>query len=54
VREILVLYSAEIRADLLCREPDGSWPDSPFPLRPGGIVKLASLGFAVPIEAFYR
>ena len=33
VLEILVLHTADIRADLLRREQDGSWPDNP--LSPG-------------------
>jgi Uma2 family endonuclease len=52
--EILVLYTAEIRADLLRRQGDGVWPDNPIPLGSGDVVTLASLDFSAPLAAFYR
>jgi Uma2 family endonuclease len=54
VREILVIYSVEIRASLLRRKADGSWPDDPLPLKMGDTVTLESLGFTNPMAAFYR
>jgi Uma2 family endonuclease len=54
VREILVLYSEEIRADLLRREEDGTWPDNPLALTSGDDVTLESIGFSAPLAAFYR
>jgi len=54
VREILVLHTAEIRADLLRREDDGTWPDNPQVLQAGDIVALESIGLSAPIAAFYR
>jgi Uma2 family endonuclease len=54
VLEILVLHTADIRADLLRREQDGSWPDNPLSLAPGDAVTLESIDFSAPIEAFYR
>jgi len=54
VQEILVLYTAEIRADLLRRQADGLWPDNPRPIAAGGDVVLESIGFAAPLVAFYR
>jgi Uma2 family endonuclease len=54
VREILVLHTAEIRADLLRRQADGLWPDNPLPIVTGGDVVLESIGFAAPLVAFYR
>jgi Uma2 family endonuclease len=54
VREILVLYTAEIRIDLPRREANGSWPDNPVPLRLGDVVTLESINFSAPIAAFYR
>ncbi len=54
VQEILVLHTAEIRADLLRRQPDGTWPGDPLTLARDDHVTLASIGFAVPLAAFYR
>lgn len=54
VREILVLHTADVRADLLRREDDGSWPDNPLVLTPNDTVTLESIGFAAPLSAFYR
>ena len=54
VLEILVLHTAEGRADLLRREAEGAWPDNPLPLTPGDVVTLESIGFTAPLAAFYR
>jgi Uma2 family endonuclease len=54
VREILVLHTATIRAELLRREGDGAWPDNPLSVEPGDAVTLESIGFSAPIDAFYR
>jgi Uma2 family endonuclease len=54
VWEILVLHTADIRADLLRREEDGTWPDNPLTLTLGDTVTLESINFTAPIAAFYR
>jgi Uma2 family endonuclease len=54
VWEILVLHTAAIRADLLRREEDGTWPDNPTALTLGDDVALKSIDFTAPIAAFYR
>ena len=54
VQEILVLHTAEVRADLLRRQADGLWPDNPLPIVAGGDVVLEGIGFAAPLVAFYR
>jgi Uma2 family endonuclease len=54
IREILVVYTAEMRADLLRRQDDGAWPENPISLRGGDVVTLESIGFAAPLAAFYR
>jgi|ERR1700733_13962931 Uma2 family endonuclease len=54
VQEILVLHTAEVRADLLRRQADGSWPADPTPLGEGDTVDLESVGFAASLTAFYR
>jgi Uma2 family endonuclease len=54
VREILVLHTAELRADLLRRLENGTWPDNPMPLQRGDSLTLASIDFSAPLDAFYR
>lgn len=53
VREILILSSVEIAAELLRREADGAWPPSPTPIREGEIV-LETIGYRGPLAGFYR
>lgn len=54
VVEVLVLHTAEVRADLLRREADSTWPDNPVSLTLGDAVLLESIGFSAPLAAFYR
>jgi Uma2 family endonuclease len=54
VREILVLHTVEVRADLLRRDENGTWPDNPLTLMLGDTVTLASIDFTATITAFYR
>jgi Uma2 family endonuclease len=54
VAEILVLHTAEFRAQLLRRDQAGDWPDNPTKLTLGDDVELASIGFTVTLGAFYR
>ncbi len=53
VQEILILRTAEIGADLLRRQSDGSWPDQPTAVRDGPVT-LESIGFACDVRAPYR
>jgi Uma2 family endonuclease len=54
VQAILVLHTAQVRADLLVRSADGTWPDNAAALGPTDAVVLASIGFSAPLAAFYR
>ena len=54
VQEILVTHSTRLEAELLRRQPDGSWPDAPETIHPPGLLELASVGFSVPLIAIYR
>jgi Uma2 family endonuclease len=53
VREILVLHSTEVAAELLRRQPDGAWPEDPEPITSGDI-SLESIAFRAPLTALYR
>lgn len=54
VTEILVISSTAIEAELLRREPDGSWPPAAAPIGPGDTLRLDSIGLALPLRAAYR
>ncbi len=53
LREILILSSTAIRAELLRRGEDGSWPAAPALIEDGALT-LDSIGFTVPLAAIYR
>jgi Uma2 family endonuclease len=53
VREILVLHSTAIGADLLRRGADGNWPDRPDAIEQGDLT-LDSIAYSGPLAAFYR
>ena len=53
LREILVLRSTSIGAQLLRRGADGSWPDRPMTVTEG-VLDLESIGFQVELAALYR
>jgi Uma2 family endonuclease len=53
VREILLVRSTDVAAQLLRRQPDGSWPAQPQMIDQGGEIALESIGFAVPLIEFY-
>ena len=53
VREILVLWSASVGAQLLRRGTDGTWPDRPVMIT-AGVLELESIGFRVELAAVYR
>ena len=53
VQEVLVLHTVRIAADLLRRNPDGTWPAETAPLTTGDLV-LDSIGFRVPLAEIYQ
>lgn len=53
VREILVISSIAISAEILRRRPDGTWPEQAESIKSGDL-RLESIGYVVPLEAFYR
>ncbi len=52
VREILVLKSAAIGAEILRRSDDGSWPREPERLAEGELL-LSSIGLPLPLADLY-
>lgn len=53
VQEILVLRTVSIGAEILRRQPDGTWPERPLSLE-GGELALESIGFRVALSDLYR
>ena len=53
VAEIAVLGSTEVSAEVLRRRPDGTWPERPDAVGPGGELRFESIGFAAPLAAAY-
>lgn len=53
LREILLLSSTEIRADLLRRDQQGNWPADARVITDGDLT-LDSIGLTLPLGAIYR
>ena len=53
VREIVVVHSTRVFAELLRREADGNWPAEPEEIGPDGTLRLDSIAFACPLSAVY-
>lgn len=54
VREILLVRSTHIAAELIRREPDGSWPANFVPIAKEAPLVLDSLDFSCPLAALYE
>ncbi len=53
LREVLVVDSEAIGAELLTRLSDGLWPEDPTRMGPGDDLMLDSIGLRVPLAALY-
>ena len=53
LREILILSSTAIRADLLRRDGEGQWPARPLVIETGDLT-LETIGLTVPLASLYR
>ena len=54
VREILLVRSTEIAAELLRRQSDGTWPEQPELIGSAGGIVLDSIGFGGNLVDFYE
>jgi Uma2 family endonuclease len=54
VREILIISSVAVAAEVLRRQPDGAWPAQPEFVQPDGDLRLECIGFTAPLRAAYR
>jgi Uma2 family endonuclease len=53
VREIVVVHSTRVQAEVLRRDADGHWPEQPEEIGPDGTLRLDSIGFACALTAVY-
>jgi Uma2 family endonuclease len=53
VREIAVVHSTSVKAELLRRGPDGQWPAQPDQIDADGTLRLESIAFECPLRAVY-
>ena len=53
LREILVIRTATVGLDLLCRGDDSGWPERPLTFTAGAFT-LSSIGLTLPVAALYR
>ena len=53
VREIVVVHSTRVFAELLRRDADGNWPAEPARDRAGWALRLDSVAFACPLSNVY-
>lgn len=52
-REILVVHSTRILAELLRRQGNGDWPEEAEEIGPDDALRLDSIGFAAPLRDLY-
>jgi Uma2 family endonuclease len=53
VREIVVVHSTRVMAEVLRRGPDGNWPAEPEEIGPDGALRLDSIAFACPLPEVF-
>jgi Uma2 family endonuclease len=53
VREVVVVHSTGVEAELRRRGADGGWPGRPDEIGADGTLRLESIGFACPLRAAY-
>ncbi len=54
VREILLVRSTQVAAELIRRDPDGGWPANSSPMGDEDQLALESIGFDCPLAAIYE
>jgi Uma2 family endonuclease len=54
VKEIVVVHSGAIVAEVLRRAPDGTWPPQPDIIDADSELRLDSIGFTTPLREAYR
>jgi hypothetical protein len=53
LREIAVVHSTRVKAELLRRSASGAWPTEPEQIDADDTLRLESIAFACPLRAAY-
>lgn len=53
LQEVIVFHATSVRADLMRRRKDSTWPDDPERVKDGDLV-LQSIGLSTPLADLYR
>jgi Uma2 family endonuclease len=53
VREIAIIHSTRVLAELLRRGPEGHWPEETEKIGPGGTLSFESIDFSCPLSEVY-
>ncbi|MGH7555082.1 MAG: Uma2 family endonuclease [Longimicrobiales bacterium] len=53
VREIAIVHSTRVLAELLRRGPDGHWPEETEKIEPGDLLSFECIGFSCPLAEVY-
>lgn len=54
LRDIVLLHTDRMEAEVLSRDADGNWPADPAIVGPGDILSVGSLDFSTPLRDFYE
>ena len=54
VTEILIVHSTRLKAEVLRRQSDGSWPENPTVIDEGGTVRLESIAMDLLMADIYQ
>ena len=53
VREIVIVHSTAVRAELLVRDENGHWPPNATEIGAGGTLAFPSIGAVIPLSEVY-
>ena len=53
VREIVVVHSTGVMAEILRRDAEGNWPEQPEEIGTDGALRLEGIDFACPLQSVY-
>ena len=54
MREIAIVHSTRVFAELLVRDAAGAWPEDPVGLAGTDVLRLDSIAFEMPVASAYR
>ena len=54
MREVLVVQSTRVEAEVYLRDARGAWPDDPVSADPGGSIRLEPIDLTIPVSEIYE